>query len=114
MSSTVFFDLAASMFANFSSFLEQQFQSWLGSIESNKNKGLAPQVLIDAANEVQDRSTLLRSSSHVIRCFHLWLKCRLFHCDICVSREGFTSEAFFEKLTPLWNLMRRVSRCLDT
>ena len=76
------------MFANFSSFLEQQFQSWLGSIESNKNKGLEPQVPIDAANEVQDRSTLLRSSSHIIRCFLLWLNYRLFHHDICVSRDG--------------------------
>ena len=30
----------------------------------------------------------------------------------CVSRE-FTREAFFERLKPLWNLMRPVSQCLD-
>ena len=56
---------------------------------------------------------LSRAHPHVIRCFLFRLNYRLVPPRHCVSR-GVTRDAFFERMNPVWNLMRPVSPCLDT
>ena len=77
--------------------------SWLACVWSLLDLFVIERTSVDSSSELT-----LKSSGDLF-----WLTYRLFHHDI-VLVWGFTREAFFEKLRQFMNLMRPVSRCLDT